>query len=302
LAFLFETCGTHAAMMTLKAARSRFKKFQQRTREPGLTALLIIEVSLIFIAMPLSGMGVIPRLVVPLMFVLLVIAILVVTSRSHVAAGFVVIAVVLSPFGAFVREELPSLLTEWLSAGGRLLALAALSWVIARAVFGPGHVTLHRVQGAVVLYLNFALFFFVLYRLIDTLASHAFKGLPQPGAEHGSGAALLYFSFTTLTTAGFGDIVPLHPFARNLASLESVIGQLFPATLLARLVSSRARAPAAGGVEPGGLNGRHDCVLLRLVGDQRSPNVLKVPRPLVGARGDYFAQAVRSVWIAFEHF
>jgi hypothetical protein len=237
LAFLFETCGTHAAMMTLKAARSRFKKFQQRTREPGLTALLIIEVSLIFIAMPLSGMGVIPRLVVPLMFVLLVIAILVVTSRSHVAAGFVVIAVVLSPFGAFVREELPSLLTEWLSAGGRLLALAALSWVIARAVFGPGHVTLHRVQGAVVLYLNFALFFFVLYRLVDTLASHAFKGLPQPGAEHGSGAALLYFSFTTLTTAGFGDIAPLHPFARNLASLESVIGQLFPATLLARLVS-----------------------------------------------------------------
>jgi hypothetical protein len=51
------------------------------------------------------------------------------------------------------------------------------------------------------------------------------------------GAALLYFSFTTLTTAGFGDITPLHPLARNLANLESVIGQLYPATLLARLVS-----------------------------------------------------------------
>jgi hypothetical protein len=61
--------------------------------------------------------------------------------------------------------------------------------------------------------------------------------LPPTGAEHGSGAALLYFSFSTLTTAGFGDITPVHPLARNLANLESVIGQLYPATLLARLVS-----------------------------------------------------------------
>jgi len=41
----------------------------------------------------------------------------------------------------------------------------------------------------------------------------------------------------TLTTTGYGDVVPLHPFARSLATLEAVIGQLFPATLLARLVT-----------------------------------------------------------------
>ena len=46
---------------------------------------------------------------------------------------------------------------------------------------------------------------------------------------------LLYF--VTLTSTGYGDIVPLHPVARSLATLEAVIGQLFPATLLARLVS-----------------------------------------------------------------
>jgi hypothetical protein len=128
-------------------------------------------------------------------------------------------------------------MTEFLSEGGRLLGLAALSWVIAGAVFASGRVSVHRIQGAVILYLNFALFFFVLYRLLDTLTAHAFTGLPAPGTEHGTAAALLYFSFTTLTTAGFGDITPVHPLARNLANLESVIGQLFPATLLARLVS-----------------------------------------------------------------
>ena len=41
----------------------------------------------------------------------------------------------------------------------------------------------------------------------------------------------------TLTTVGYGDIVPLHSVARSLTTLEAVIGQLFPATLLARLVT-----------------------------------------------------------------
>jgi len=143
----------------------------------------------------------------------------------------------ISPAGAFAYAEDPSVLTEWLSAGGRLLAIGALSVVIARAVFGPGRVTLHRVQGAIVLYMNFALFFFILFQLINVLVADAFKGLPPTGAEYGSGAALLYFSFGTLTTASFGDITPVHPIVRNLANLEAVIGQLFPATLLARLVS-----------------------------------------------------------------
>ena len=72
---------------------------------------------------------------------------------------------------------------------------------------------------------------------MNTLVPDAFHGLPQSGAEYGSGAALLYFSFSTLTTVGYGDITPVYPLARNLANLEAVIGQLFPATLLARLVS-----------------------------------------------------------------
>ena len=47
----------------------------------------------------------------------------------------------------------------------------------------------------------------------------------------------LYFSFCTLTTAGYGDIVPVSPFARSLSNLESLIGMLYPSVLLARLLS-----------------------------------------------------------------
>jgi len=223
--------------ISLESWRSRVKEWHEVTREPGLTALLIVEGLMIFLIIPLTGMGVLPEFVLPTMFILLVISILVVTWHSHVAAIAVTVAVVLSPVGTFLWREDPSPLTQWLSAGGRILAITAVSLIIARAVFGSGRVTFHRVQGAVVLYLNFALLFFTIYRLMEVLLPGSFSDLPHAGTEYGSGAALLYFSFSTLTTLGYGDITPIHPLARSFANLEGVIGQLYPATLLARLVS-----------------------------------------------------------------
>jgi voltage-gated potassium channel Kch len=43
----------------------------------------------------------------------------------------------------------------------------------------------------------------------------------------------IYFSFTTPTTVGFGDVVPIHPVARALAVAEALVGQLYPAILIA---------------------------------------------------------------------
>jgi hypothetical protein len=220
-----------------RALYLRFRKWQERAREPGLGALLAIEAFFLFVATPLAGIGWLPHFVQPATLVLFVLATLVVTSRSHWAAGIILVSAVLSVVGVILHIDYPSVLTEWLSAGGRLVAVATLTVVIARAVFAPGQVTRHRIEGAIVLYMNFALFFFILFQLIDVLVAGSFSGLPQSGAEHGSGAALLYFSFGTLTTASYGDIKPIYPLARNLSNLEAVIGQLFPATLLARLVS-----------------------------------------------------------------
>lgn len=224
-------------MNASKNWRSQLKYWHELVREPGLTVLVIVEAALIFLVIPLSGMGVLPGLVLPAMFLILLFAIMAVTWHSRVATIAVLIAVVLSPAGTFFWREDPTPLTEWLNSGGRFLAIATVSLVIAGVVFGSGRVTFHRVQGAVVLYLNFGLMFFIIYRLIDDLLPNAFSGLPPTGKEFGSGAALLYFSFSTLTTLGYGDILPVHPLARNIANLEAIIGQLYPATLLARLVS-----------------------------------------------------------------
>jgi hypothetical protein len=227
----------NASMKALRKSWIRFLRLQESSREPGLTALMFIEGLLLFLIIPLASVGLMPPYVATGMFILFVAATLMVTSRSRWAAALVAVAVVLTPLSALIHAAHPSIVTDWISAGSRLLAVSTLSVVIARAVFGPGRVTWHRVQGAIVLYMNFGLIFFIVYRLLSTLVPNAFHGLPESGSEYGSGAALLYFSFTTLTTAGYGDITPIYPLARNFANLEAVIGQLFPATLLARLVS-----------------------------------------------------------------
>src|ERR1700692_4436611 len=149
----------------LKAYRFRFEHWQEQAREPGLSALLVIEVALLFVITPLVGMGWLPPMTSRVTMILFIMATLLVTARSYVASGLVLFAVVLGVVGIVIHLEDPTLVTEWISAVGRLIAIGALSTVIARAVFGSGRVSVYRVQGAVVLYLNFAIFFFILYRL-----------------------------------------------------------------------------------------------------------------------------------------
>ena len=70
------------------------------------------------------------------------------------------------------------------------------------------------------------------------------------------------FSLNTITSTGYGDVIPLNPLARSLTNVESVIGQLFPATLIARLVglhlSHRLRLTSHGKDDKGAESGRED--------------------------------------------
>ena len=111
---------------------------------------------------------------------------------------------------------------------------------MAVAVFRRGRVTYHRIIGAILLYLLIAVGFATLFTFVGLLLPDAFKGMTfddNPALAN----SVFYLSFVTLTSTGYGDIVPLNPIARSLCNLESVIGQLYPATLLARLVTLELR-------------------------------------------------------------
>jgi hypothetical protein len=220
----------------------RFKTWQDRLRDPALTGLLVVQLVAMFVLTPLAAMGVpIPHLLVELLL-MAVIGIVLVITTSRWAIALAILSVALTLSAEFVRIGNPSVLNDWIGHGGTILGFTTLSFVVARAVFAGGRVNVHRVQGAIVLYLNFAMIFTSAYRLVFELAPDAFKGIAADAGtsaltERGVLASMLYFSFTTLTSVGYGDVVPVHPFARSLANLEAIIGQLYPATLLARVVT-----------------------------------------------------------------
>ena len=133
--------------------------------------------------------------------------------------------------------EWAPVVASWLRHGGNIVAFSALTWVALHAVYAPGHITSHRPQGAAVLYLNLAVICASAFSLIWALSPNAFATLASPTGGPDEFATMLYFSLTTLTTTGYGDIVPVDPFARSLASLESVIGPFYLAITVARLVT-----------------------------------------------------------------
>jgi Ion channel len=118
-----------------------------------------------------------------------------------------------------------------------VLGLLAMMWAVFEIVFGPGRITAHRVRGAIALYLAIAIVFAWIYRLIAFVVPAGFSGLKFAAGQHGALSPFLYYSLTSLTTLGLGDITPVNAFARSLTVLEALLGQLFPAVVLARILT-----------------------------------------------------------------
>jgi hypothetical protein len=133
----------------------------------------------------------------------------------------------------------------WVQGMG-LLSLLLLLAVVLGQTLRRGPVTFHRIQGAVAAYLLLGVIWAHAYSLIALLGPGAFSGPVRP--EDGP-RAWLYFSFVTLTTVGYGDVLPVHPAARSLAVLEAVVGPLYLAILIARLVSLAVVPGREGGAD-----------------------------------------------------
>jgi hypothetical protein len=98
--------------------------------------------------------------------------------------------------------------------------------------FKPGHVTVHRLLGAVAAFLLLAVDFGIAFQLLEEV---------QPGSlTAGGGPATpqdaIWMSFVTITTLGYGDVLPVSAAARSVAAMEALTGILFPAILIGKLV------------------------------------------------------------------
>jgi hypothetical protein len=207
------------------------------TSEWGLTLLLILLTVLIFIVYPMMDVGISSNLGMVVFTLLLASGVpaaggmgsFVGRTNALLAAAWIGVEILIS-----YSPTYPLLIAEACAA---ILALLFLESTLMVQVFKKGDITAHRIRGAVAIYLLLGLSWAWMYRLTLLLSPGAIIHSGAPGLDLVSGTRLLYFSFTTLCTVGYGDIVPLHPFARSLSNLEALTGQLYPVILIGRLVS-----------------------------------------------------------------
>jgi hypothetical protein len=123
----------------------------------------------------------------------------------------------------------------WQSAGSLIMVtLLAISMgrVLESVVMAP-RITARSILGAVSVYTSLGLLFAFLYGTIDRLQGGVFfTGVPRP-----AGSDFIYFSYTTLTTVGYGNLVPNGQPGQMVSGLQMLIGQIFLVTLVAGLVS-----------------------------------------------------------------
>lgn len=199
--------------------------------------------------------------VLEVVFIVIVISIVLVGVRTKknkllaYGAGFPLIAVRLV---TFICGNLPTGI-EILFALLTLLFFAGTIVFLLMDIFTPGPVTADKISGTICVYLLIGLWWALLYCLVEMITPGSFR-LPSPGdgppaakqevaapvparePVHGKfflsedSSYLNYFSFVTLTSTGYGDVLPLTPPARTFAWLEAVIGQFYIAVLVARLV------------------------------------------------------------------
>jgi hypothetical protein len=118
-----------------------------------------------------------------------------------------------------------------------------------RYVITTRRASLDTIFAAVVAYLLIGVGFALLYTMLLGLDPQAFNVADRPGFDERAAlpSPLVYFSFVTIATLGYGDITPQLPLPQILSALEAVIGQFYIAIVIAWLVSRYAMEPSPNG-------------------------------------------------------
>jgi hypothetical protein len=147
----------------------------------------------------------------------------------HIAVALSILTVALATVAAISGGQ------TWLNFASliQVLLLAVAMGAVLRRVVSAPEVGSRTILGALSVYTVLGILFTFVYGAIDRIQDGPFF----EGTPHQAGSDFLFFSYTTLTTTGYGDLVPGGQPGRMISGLEMMIGQIFLVTLVAGLVS-----------------------------------------------------------------
>lgn len=215
----------------LTETRRRWRDYIDSDR--GLSALLVLLIAYIFFVYPLLGNEALGGWV-SIIFSLILVAGIFATASHHVVRIGIVVLALIALASHWANVLLGGQVAHMIAASAAVVFFIVQVWFLTMRVFGDGEVTINRILGAVAVYLLLGLLWAEAYVVVFLAVPGAFQFSP---ATDPPVAEMVYFSFVTLTTLGYGDITAVHPFARSLVMMEGLVGQLYPAILLARLVT-----------------------------------------------------------------
>jgi len=176
--------------------------------------------------------------------ILNVIAAIVLLSATYAVSrrrSFLIFALFFSIFSIGMTFWLAAAPSHWLvlvSHGSLVVLIIFFAVAILSYVLGRGKVSWDKIYGAVCAYLLLGYAWTFAYSLIEEMQPGSFTSStsPMPHDLVGRVMQLRYFSFVTLATVGYGDIVPHTAAARTMALLEAILGQFYLVALVGRLV------------------------------------------------------------------
>jgi len=201
-----------------------------------LSFLLGLLLLVVFVLYPLSGRGPFGGVLFQLFFSLILISGAALVANSRAALVLALLLAAGTAAIGWIRLYAPSSRLTILDTSLWIAFFSMLAAVILVQVFREGKINFHRIQGAVCVYLLLGVIWAGCYHLVIQFDPSAFN-LAHPADDNTVMSRLVYFSFVTLTTLGYGDVTAVNPAAQSLALLEALAGQLFPAVLIARLVA-----------------------------------------------------------------
>ena len=214
-------------------------------REDRHLSFFLAFLVLMTIFVPMIGESRPGRIAIDLTFALMLLSGAIATVNKRMLLYLIIALTILEFTADLIVEFNPSFSPRGWDTAIKVFCMATLAVMTLKQTFLlPGPVSVHRVMGGVAAYLLIGVTWAFGYRLLLEMIPGAihFQTPLAAGVATGEPSRLIYFSFETLTTVSYGDAYPVHRIARSLTTAEALIGQLYPAILIATLVGMALQA------------------------------------------------------------